>query len=135
MGYEILPHTADLRIRVRGQTLEEVFRSALGGISEVMQPRAARRSLDRERPVLVTAPDIAMLLVDCLSEALTLAHIHRELYPDAWIEELVSTTIRATLRGTQVPGFARDIKAVTYHAVEVTPSDGGGHEATVVFDV
>jgi SHS2 domain-containing protein len=134
MGYEILPHTADLRIRVQGRTLEEVFRSALRGMSDVMQPRAAKRSPDRERPIAVTAPDIATLLVDFLSEALTLAHINREVYPDARIEELGPTSLRATLQGTRVPGFARDIKAATYHGVEVTGTPGG-HEATLVFDV
>lgn len=134
MSYEILPHTADLRIRVQGRTLEEVFRSALRGMSEVMKPKAARRPLDQERPITVAAPDIATLLVDFLSEALTLAHINREVYPDARVQELTPTTLRATLRGIRVPGFARDIKAATYHGVEVTRTQGG-HEATVVFDV
>jgi SHS2 domain-containing protein len=134
MGYEILPHTADLRIRVQGRTLEEVLRSALRGMRYVMHPRAARRSLDLERPITVAAPDIATLLVDFLSDALTLAHINRQVYPDARIEELSPTTVRATLRGSRVPRFARDIKAATYHGMEVTRMQDG-HEATVVFDV
>jgi SHS2 domain-containing protein len=134
MEYEVLPHTADLRIRARGRTLEELFRSALAGMGAVMQPAAATRPSALERPIALTAPDAATLLVDFLSEALALAHVHREVYSDARFQELSSTTLRATLQGIPVGGFARDVKAATYHEVEVIPTPYG-HEATVVFDV
>lgn len=72
--------------------------------------------------------------MDFLSEALALAHVHREVYADARFQELSSTTLRATLQGIPVGGFARDVKAATHHEVEVIPTRRG-HEATVVFDV
>ncbi|MEK9148176.1 MAG: archease [Patescibacteria group bacterium] len=134
MEYEILPHTADLRIRARGKTLEELFRNALRGMSSVMQPQAFDRQADVEREIALKSPDQPSLLVDFLAEALTLVQINREVYSDVIFGELSQTSLRATLSGVRVSEFAEDIKAVTYHGVEIKETDAG-YEATVVYDI
>lgn len=134
MGYEVLPHTADLRIRAWGRTREELFRSALRGMSSVMHPEALRQAPNVEREIAVSASDTPSLLVDFLSEALSLAHTNHELYTDVEFAELADTSLRAALRGVPVEGFEKDIKAATYHGVEVKETDGG-YEATVIYDI
>ncbi|MGH7389886.1 MAG: archease [Candidatus Rokuibacteriota bacterium] len=134
MEYEILPHTADLRIRACGASLPELFRNALRGMAAVLQPEALARPSEADRVVNITAPDTTVLLVDFLSEALALAHIHHEVYVDAQFHELSPGTVHATLRGVAVSGLAADVKAVTYHAAEVLRTERG-YEVTIVYDI
>jgi SHS2 domain-containing protein len=134
MEYEILPHTADLRIRACGASLPELFRNALRGMGAVLQPEALARPPDTSRGLRLSAPDTTALLVDFLSKALALAHIHHEVYLDAQFHELSAEMVDATLRGVAVSGFAEDVKAVTYHAAEVVRT-GRGYEITIVYDI
>ena len=134
MEYEILPHTADLRVRACGVTLPELFRNALRGMGSVLQPDALAERPETYRTVSLSAPDTTALLLDFLSEALALAHIHREVYVDVQFDELSARTVRAVLHGVRVAGFAADVKAVTYHAAEIAQTDDG-HEITIVYDI
>lgn len=134
MEYDILPHTADVRVRACGASLPELFRNALRGMAAVLQPEALARASEADRVVSLGAPDTTALLVDFLSEALALAHIHREVYVDAQFHELSAAGLHATLRGVAVSGFAGDVKAVTYHAAEVLRTERG-YEITIVYDV
>lgn len=134
MEYEILPHTANLGIRAQGGTLEELFLNALRGMASVLAPGALAEPPRAERSVACTAADASTLLVDFLSEALSLSEVHREVYTSAAFGAFSETSLAATLRGVPVQEFARDIKAVTYHGVEVTKGEGG-YEATVVYDI
>lgn len=134
MDYEILPHTADLRVRACGPSLPDLFRNALRGMGSVLQPDALVERPDARRPVSITASDTSALLVDFLSEALALAHIHREVYVDAQFDELSPRSVRAVLCGVGVSSFAEDVKAVTYHAAEILPTEHG-HEITIVYDI
>ena len=134
MCYEILPHTADLRVHARGQTLEALFRNALRGMSAVIQPAAMAEPPNSERALSLTAPDATALLVDFLSEALALAHVNREIYPDVRFEELSPRALRATLRVVPVHTFIEDVKAVTYHGAEVKATHHG-YEVTIVYDI
>ena len=86
------------------------------------------------RPIACQAHDGESLLVDFLSEALALSHIHREVYRDAAFDRLSATALEATLRGETAEAFERDVKAVTYHDVAVTRT-GRGFEATIVYDI
>ena len=133
-GYEILPHTADLRIRGRGKTLAELFRNSLRGMAAVMQPQALERKPDAEREIAITSPYQPTLLIDFLAEALTLAQINSEVYTDVLFGELTPNSLRAILSGVRVSELAEDIKAVTYHNVEVKETDEG-YEATIIYDI
>lgn len=134
MEYEILPHTADLRVRACGPSLPDLFRNALRGMGSVLQPDALVEPPDTRRAVSMISPDTSALLVDFLSEALALAHIYREVYVDAQFDELSARTVRAVLFGVGVSGFAEDVKAVTYHAAEILRTEHG-HEITIVYDI
>ena len=133
-GYEVLPHTADLRIRAWGKTREELFRNALAGMTSVMSASAPRQPSLAERMIALEAPDTATLLIDFLSAALSQSHVNREVYTDVSFQELGAQSLRVMLRGVSVEAFGKDIKAVTYHGVEIQETDQG-YEATVVYDI
>lgn len=132
--YEILPHTADLRIRATGKTIEELFRNSLRGMSSVMQSEAGGQRSDVERKVVVASPDTPSLLIDFLAEALASAQVNREVYSDVEFAEFDDRHVRATLRGVPVESFEKDVKAVTYHGIEIKETDNG-YEATIIYDI
>jgi SHS2 domain-containing protein len=143
--FEQLPHTADIKIRVFGTTLKDLFKHALVGMFQVIRPivigctiekdRVVCRLLPEQRTVEVSSIDIPALLVDFLSEALYLSDVHNEAYLDATIHHLNETHIKATLYGVKVTGFqVVELKAVTYHDLQVKQVRGQW-QADIVFDI
>lgn len=143
--FEQLPHTADIKIRVFGNTVEELFKNALIGMFQVVRPIAPGcvrsndyivcKTLPIQRPITISSIDTAALLVDFLSEALYLSDIYNEAYLDAKIDELDEKKIRATIYGVQITGFeVVELKAVTYHELRIEQVDGLW-QADIVFDI
>ena len=143
--FEQLPHTADMKIRAYGETIEQVFRNALVGMFQSIGPRAKGCRVQQERLVCdqlpehhtvdVRARDRELLLVDFLSEALYLSDLHNQAYLDAEIHEMSDNHVRATLHGVAIEGFeVVEIKAVTYHELQVRQVNGIW-QAEIVFDI
>jgi len=143
--FEVLPHTADIKIRVYGKTLEQFFTNALIGMFQVIGPKIPGCAVKHERvmcdnlpehhEVEIEAPDLGALLVDFLSEALYLSDVHNEAYLNAKIHAVSQTHIKATVYGVKVKGFeVVEIKAVTYHEVDVKKIDGLW-QSNIVFDI
>jgi len=136
--YEIRGHTADVRLYASGKTREELFSHMIAGMGSIMQPalyepRAEELAVRRE--LVVDGPDITVLLVDFLNEALYLSQMHREVYRFANFLALTDTHLEAELLGQEVDMFEADIKAATYHEAQVTQNKEGYFECTVIFDI
>ncbi len=132
--FEFLPHTADLRIRAWGKTLEELFENSLLGMAEYMKKGAGSLAGRAARPVDDAGGDYTILLVNFLSSALTLADTHNEVYSRVNFEEFSETRLKGTLLGAAVDEFDEDIKAVTYHGAEIKKTDDG-YEAIIIYDI
>lgn len=135
MSYEILRHTADLRMRVKGRTLEELFSDAVRGMMSVLKPEVPQEGTRVRRPIQLEANDQTSLLIDFLNEVLTSAHIRREIYAVVLFRELAPIALHADLYGVPIDKFDEDIKAVTYHEAEVKKNRKGELETTLVFDI
>jgi len=143
--FEVLPHTADIKIRAYGNTLEEFFRNSIIGMFQVIGPKISGCKKEHERVVCsnlpehhvvnIEAPDLDSVLVDFLSEALYLSDVHNEAYLDAKVHQVSGTSIHATIYGVKVQGFeVVEIKAVTYHEMHVEKIDGVW-QSDIVFDI
>lgn len=143
--FELLAHTADIKIRVYGADRAQLFRHALMGMFQSVRPQASGCTLENgllvcpqlpvSREVRVQAPDCEALLVDFLSEALYLSDVHNEAYLDAVIYEITQTAVHALLKGVAITGFeVTEIKAVTYHDL-VVKECSDGWQADIVFDI
>lgn len=131
--FEVIAHTADIRIRVTSPSLEDLFRDAVKGLMSVMRPqgdRGSRRSLS----VHVDSPDTTSLLIDFLNDVLTRCAIEREKVRSFAIGKLAETSIDATIDLHGVDHFEEDVKAVTYHEAEVRRTDHGW-TTMLVFDI
>src|SRR5438552_14391249 len=142
--FELISHTADLKIRVYGQTLQELFRNAVIGMFQSISPRASGCSVSYDRLVCpqltarheikATGPDPEALLVNFLSQILYVSDVNNEAYLDANITELTEGFVNATIRGVKITGFDVEIKAVTYHDLHIEQIDGLW-QTDIVFDI
>lgn len=135
MSYEILKHTADLRMKVAGKTLPDLFSEALRGMMSVLKSDAEKGAAAVKRQVVMEAGDTTALLVDFLSEALSLAQTRKEIYTGASFRMFTETSLEAELIGLAVEEFDEDIKAVTYHEADVKRNEMGEWETMLVFDI
>lgn len=133
-GFEIIDHTADWALRAYGRDLHHLFRYAAIGMISLMVADPSAVPLTAERHLEFTAPDAETLLVDWLGELAYLAESELLVFPDFDIHELTPERLSTTMRGGQPAEFQKHIKAVTYHALQITPTERG-LEATIVFDV
>ncbi len=145
MDFELIPHTADIKLRVYGKTLEDLFRNALIGMFQSIGPQIKGCILKNERVLCKELPfsheinldsiDQEALLVDFLSEALYLSDVYNEAYLDAKIHELSNSHIRATIYGAKVTGYeVVEIKAVTHHDLAIK-QENGLWQTDIVFDI
>jgi SHS2 domain-containing protein len=134
-GFELLEHTADVGVRARGATLEEVFEQATLGLAEVLG--ALRPGAGEAVPVKVTAGDPGALLVDWLNEVLWLHEVRGHAGVAAVrVERAAGDRAEGTVTfsSTDPPAEGTFVKAVTYHRLRVG-RDAGGWLAEVYLDV
>lgn len=136
--FELIPHTADIRLRVTAPTLQDLFRDAMSGMYAVMRAEPGPRPMQRtpvQRTIRVhDSADTTSLLVDFLNEVLHRAHVGREMFTAAAFARFDATSLDATLTGVTPASFEEDVKAVTYHEAEVR-RDGEGWTTMLVFDI
>ncbi len=132
--FEILEHTADLKIRAFGKTKKELFLNMLLGMTESQKPEI-KESQKIKREIKIKSLDIETLLVDFLSEVLYLTQVNREIYNDIKFTKFTETELEGELIGQKIERFGEDIKGVTYHGLNIYQRKDRIWEATVLFDV
>jgi SHS2 domain-containing protein len=132
--FTLTPHTADVRLRVSSESLEDLFRDSVRGMYAVM-----RGEVHGGQPVTRTiavddSADTTSLLVDFLNEVLARAQIGRELFDEVIFTRFDETSLTAELTGSAPAEFEEDVKAVTYHEAEVR-RENGTWTTMLVFDL
>jgi SHS2 domain-containing protein len=136
MPYEILEHTADIRIKITSKTLEELFKTALKVMAEIIQPEPEKKSKKiKSKKISLTASNITILLIDFLNEVLTLSNINKTVYSNLKIKTLSNTKLICEIQGMPIKEFKEDIKAVTFHEANVIKNEKGQWETNIIFDI
>jgi SHS2 domain-containing protein len=135
--YETFDHTADVGIRVMGRTLEEMFAHAAYALFDLLTDlKKVRQKISLE--ISVRGADREDLLVRWLSELLFLCESQGYLFKKFSFSHLEPDFLEAIARGEFFDParhrFKTEIKAVTYHQVEVREKDGAW-EGRVIFDI
>ncbi|MBW1712516.1 MAG: archease [Deltaproteobacteria bacterium] len=131
-----IDHTADLGLRVRAQSLDQLFVEAAKGLSLLLAEEFPVTPAGW-RQVEIEAPEAEILLADFLSEILSLAVVEGLVTVKVDLESLDQTRIKANLGFMPVAdlgGLKQEIKAVTYHGLAIEQIDQG-LEATIIFDI
>ncbi|MBI1805611.1 MAG: archease [Ignavibacteria bacterium] len=127
-SYTILDHPADLGIEARGATLAEAFQNAARALTSIIldvstvEPREPRE-------IIVTAADVEQLLVKWLSEILYLYDGGKFVGKEFVVTALTTRSLHATIHGENFSKSKHrtqlDVKAVTYHQLEVHEDKSG----------
>lgn len=132
-NFEILEHTADLKIRAYGKDLPELFANMARGMFESIGPKI-KEGPKAERKIKVESGNVETLLVDFLNELLFQSDTNNEAYFTAKFDKLTETELEGEIIGQKIEGFKEEIKAVTYHGLEVRKINNLWR-AIVIFDV
>lgn len=134
--FEFLEHSADVRIVAKGSNNENLFTAALAGLCEVILPnwRNDTRDITISQYLKVKSVDITALLIDFLSEVLSLSHQNKCLFCEVKFKHLNESSLEAEIRGFEVDKFEEDVKAVTYHEAEVIFKDYV-YQTVIVLDI
>ena len=136
-SYEIIDHTADLGIIIKGGNIKELFVNAANAMTDLMV-KADIREKEAKRKLIVEGEDLPDLMVRWLSEILYLFNGEHILVSAMEIGSINPTRLQSKLNVVSLNKsrheILREIKAVTYHqiGVEETPD---GWEARVIFDI
>lgn len=137
--YEFIDHTADIGVRVFGNTLEEIFINAVSALSALLVERASGE--EKEKPVSLEAETSEDLLVAWLNELIFLfftssflcQHCEVKLTDEDNLKRLkgVFKGIDIDLKRTTMKV---EVKAATYHNLHII-QDERGYSVTVIFDI
>jgi SHS2 domain-containing protein len=134
--FEEFEHAADLGLRARGRTMEELFANAARGMLWLLGCEPCPEGGGVERMIELEGLDPEHLLVRWLSEIL---YIYREGKAASGFvfDSIEETSLKARCRLESLPGDfvpKREIKLVTHHGASIRER-AGILEAEVVLDV
>ncbi len=131
-GYREIEHTADWELHVWAPDLIALMKTAARGMYALSHTELAadpRESRDFEIPF----SDRESLLVDFLSELLFFGE-NEGIAFDACQLDFDSITLKVRASGAPIKEQAKEIKAVTYHRMQIRETQHG-LEVNIVFDV
>jgi SHS2 domain-containing protein len=131
-GYKEIEHTADWELEVWAENLPRLFQFAARGMYALSGVQLNAEPVET-RTIELRAPDPESMLVAFLTELLYLLETENLVF-DGFDIEIEEGTISAHLTGKPLAGLEKEIKAVTYHKLEVRKS-GQGYTVNIVFDV
>jgi SHS2 domain-containing protein len=134
--FEILDHTADIGVIAYGADLRQAFANAARGLFSLI---AALDDVEEAlyRDIELTAPDKESLLVEWLNELVYHFDTEGIIFKRFDVIKLDDTHLKARGYGEKADSskhtLKREVKAATYHMLEVDKNDGC--RVQVLFDI
>lgn len=136
-NYELIEHTADIGIRVKGGDLKGLFRNAALAMFEILAKQIKPAQKNSEKINLKQKADNPEeLFINWLNELLSLSDAKGLIFYDFQIKKIGKFSLEATLLGSNIENYKinTEIKAATYHELKLK-EDKSGWEAEVILDV
>ncbi len=133
--YELIDHTADVCIKAYGKTISEAFEHAALGMFDIITDNSKIESVGQYE-LEIDSPDLEQLLVDWLSELLFLNSAKNLVFGTFNItisDNHLSAKVFGEEFDTTKHKIGAEIKAVTYHMLEVKNSEP--YHVQVLFDI
>jgi len=137
LTYQIIDHTADLGIIVKGTEIRDLFIRAAYAMTDLMvDGDIEEKGVDRE--LTVEGEDLPDIMVRWLGEVLYIFEAEKLVVRDIEITSISEPRLESVLTLVHFRKghhqIAREIKAVTYHQISVERKDGEW-EARIIFDI
>lgn len=134
--YEIFEHTADIGIIAHGSTLEKAFENAAKGMFSIISPSKKIEKKEKKLVGISREGDDEQMVVDFLSELLYIHDTEKLVFGTFNVK--INDALKAEAWGEKYNrekhGYGIEIKAVTYHLLEIKKNEKGYH-ITLLFDI
>lgn len=124
MSFEELEHTADVRIRIRADSHEELFARAAEALFEILYPGECR--VEDEMVCDISGDDPEELLWDFLSELIYISDVESFVVCETDVQ-FTENGLSATLKGEpfnrERHGGGREVKGVSYSGLFIRQMD------------
>jgi SHS2 domain-containing protein len=135
-GFAEIDHSGDIGIEAWGASLAEMLQNATLGLLSLFRWNPVERVL--ERRIRVSSFSAEDLVVDWLSEVISMVGVYGELYGEVEIGRAGEWYAEGVLRGERIDPERHelrfDVKAATYHRLAVE-KEGDGYYTRVIFDL
>jgi SHS2 domain-containing protein len=137
LPYTLFSHTADLGLIVRGKSCEELYRNAGLALMDLMILKKTHYP-GVKKDIAVVGNDFPDLMVNWLSELLYLFEGERYVTTEIYVNSINANNINSTIEIVEFDirhhEVLREIKAVTYHQIEVR-AEMGFWTTKVIYDL
>lgn len=130
-------HRADICILLSADSMEELFLAGLQGMADQIKRNGCNTDLYPliQEEITVEGRDQTTLLINFLSEILTLSHTRHCLFCQCDFCFTAPLKFHALIKGKPIAEFDEDLKAVTYHEAQVHRDSDGRWTTKLIFDI
>ncbi len=134
--YELIDHTADIRIRVKADGLKGLFINAAAAIFDIIGQKLTEGAREEKIEIRQKADNIEELFINWLNELLSLSAAKDLIFSDFKINKLNKNNLEAVAVGSDAKAYRlnTEIKAATYHQLKIQETKSGW-QVEVIFDV
>jgi len=136
-NYELIEHTADIGIRVKGKDLKALFKNSASAMFDIIAERK-ESSVIKQKKIKIEqkADNLEELLVNWLNELLSLSATKELIFSEFRINKIDKNTLQAVVIGEDIKNYRvnTEVKAATYHQLKLEEAKGG-LQAELIFDV
>ncbi len=133
MIYDVLDHTADLKVRIYGNSYTSIFQNSVIAISDLIMDRnLLKPGFNKTIEIEKNTPD--NILVNLLNDILFYMEYENVIYFGSKLD-FTENRLHGRIFGSSIPDnveYRNVIKAATYYDLKVDPEHGF---AMVVFDI
>lgn len=138
-NFEVLRDTPEMRLKIWGHTLEELFASALAGTADFMKPGILGLKKDQLKEwhkIRVEAVDLSSLLVEFLSKVIAEADIKGAVFSYVSLEKFGENFLEGKIFGAKIENIENTLSAVSYEEVNITKNpETGLYETTLILEM
>jgi len=135
--YELLEHTADIRVRMTGKDLKGLFKNSALAMFDIIAQRKLSKT-DKQEKIIIEqkADNLDELFINWLNELLSLSSAKELIFSEFQIKKLDENNLEAVAMGENEKKYKvnTEIKAATYHGLKLEKIRSGW-QAEVIFDV
>ena len=137
MSIKYLSHTADVCMELTADKIYQLFIDGVIGMSHILKEDHCHSASEGNVQVKInlSAFDYTSLLIDFLSEVLTMSYLENAVFCDVEILHLSEFEVETILTGDRTGAFDEEIKAVTYHEANVVQKEDGTWHTLIIFDI
>lgn len=133
-NYEILPHPADIKVRIWAKDRLELLKNALIALKEISGPEWLLPHSKVEVEIKASGSNFGDLMVDFLSQVVSLADVYNAIFFEIEVQSLTDNTLSGRVFGYHFRSLDKEIKGVSYHNINYQEKEDFC-EITVIFDI